>query len=91
MRADGRSPDELRPISFERDFTEMADGSCLVSFGRTRVLCTASIETAVPRWMKEQQVSGGWITAEYSMLPRATHTRTDRERRGAGGRTQEAP
>ena len=67
MRADGRAPDELRPITFERDFTEMAAGSCLVSFGQTRVLCTASIDEDVPRWMRGRGT--GWVTAEYSMLP----------------------
>ena len=66
-RPDGRNVDELRPLTFERDFTEMADGSCLVSFGKTRVLCTASIDEDVPRWMKGR--GSGWVTAEYSMLP----------------------
>jgi ribonuclease PH len=76
-RPDGRAPDELRAISFARDFTEMADGSCLVSFGRTRVLCTASIDDDVPRWMRGS--GKGWITAEYSMLPGASPERIDRE------------
>jgi ribonuclease PH len=76
-RPDGRAPDELRPITFERDFTEMASGSCLVSFGRTRVLCTASIDDDVPRWMKGS--GKGWVTAEYSMLPGASPERIDRE------------
>ena len=67
MRPDGRQPDELRPITFERDFTETAAGSVLVSFGRTRVLCTASIDDDVPRWMRGS--GKGWVTAEYSMLP----------------------
>ncbi|MGA1638016.1 MAG: ribonuclease PH, partial [Ilumatobacteraceae bacterium] len=66
-RPDGRLPHELRPISFQRDFTEMASGSVLVSFGRTRVLCTASVDEDVPRWMKGS--GKGWVTAEYSMLP----------------------
>ena len=66
-RPDGRTDDELRPITFERDFTEMADGSCLVTFGRTRVLCTASVDEDVPRWMRG--TGKGWVTAEYSMLP----------------------
>ncbi|MFM9132687.1 MAG: ribonuclease PH, partial [Actinomycetota bacterium] len=66
-RPDGRTPDQLRPISFQRDFTEMAAGSVLVSFGRTRVLCTASVDEDVPRWMKGS--GKGWVTAEYSMLP----------------------
>src|SRR3546814_7636399 len=68
-RADGRAPDELRPITFERDFTAMAAGSCLVSFGSTRVLCTASVDEDVPRWMKGR--GRGWVTAGYSMLPGA--------------------
>jgi ribonuclease PH len=76
-RADGRLHDELRPLSFERDFTEMAAGSVLVSFGRTRVLCTASIDEDVPRWMKNS--GKGWVTAEYSMLPGSSPERVDRE------------
>ncbi|MCU0261079.1 MAG: ribonuclease PH [Ilumatobacteraceae bacterium] len=76
-RPDGRAPDELRPITFERDFTEMATGSCLVSFGRTRVLCTASIDEDVPRWMRGS--GKGWVTAEYSMLPGSSPERVDRE------------
>ncbi len=76
-RPDGRADDELRPISFERDYTEMADGSCLVTFGRTRVLCTASIDEDVPRWMRGS--GKGWVTAEYSMLPGASPERVPRE------------
>jgi ribonuclease PH len=76
-RPDGREPNELRPLSFERDFTEMAAGSVLVSFGRTRVLCTASIDEDVPRWMKGK--GKGWVTAEYSMLPGSSPERVDRE------------
>jgi ribonuclease PH len=76
-RPDGRTDDELRPITFERDFTEMADGSCLVSFGRTRVLCTASIDDDVPRWMRGS--GKGWVTAEYSMLPGSSPERINRE------------
>jgi ribonuclease PH len=76
-RPDGRADDELRPISFERDFTEMADGSCLVTFGRTRVLCTASIDEDVPRWMRGKGT--GWVTAEYSMLPGSSPERVGRE------------
>ena len=76
-RPDGRADDELRPISFERDYTEMADGSCLVTFGRTRVLCTASIDEDVPRWMRG--TGKGWVTAEYSMLPGASPERVPRE------------
>ncbi len=74
-RPDGRTDDQLRPISFERDFTEMADGSCLVSFGKTRVLCTASIDDDVPRWMRNS--GKGWVTAEYSMLPGASPSGSD--------------
>lgn len=89
MRGDGRAADELRPIGFERDFTEMADGSVLVSFGRTRVLCTASVDPDVPRWMKGR--GKGWVTAEYSMLPGSSPERVNREaaRGRQSGRTQE--
>src|SRR4051794_13258224 len=76
-RPDGRANDELRPITFERDYTEMAAGSVLVTFGKTRVLCTASIDESVPRWMKSS--GKGWVTAEYSMLPGASPERIDRE------------
>lgn len=76
-RPDGRTPDQLRPVSFQRDFTEMSAGSVLVSFGRTRVLCTASIDEDVPRWMKGS--GKGWVTAEYSMLPGSSPERVDRE------------
>src|SRR3954449_11270689 len=76
-RPDGRANDELRPISFERDYTEMAAGSVLVTFGKTRVLCTASIDENVPRWMKN--TGKGWVTGEYSMLPGASPERIDRE------------
>lgn len=76
-RPDGRTPDQLRPLTFERDFTEMSAGSVLVSFGRTRVLCTASIDEDVPRWMRNS--GKGWVTAEYSMLPGSSPDRVDRE------------
>jgi ribonuclease PH len=76
-RPDGRAADELRQLTFERDFTEMAAGSALVSFGRTRVLCTASVDEDVPRWMKGS--GKGWVTAEYSMLPGSSPERVDRE------------
>ncbi|MEZ5295927.1 MAG: ribonuclease PH [Ilumatobacteraceae bacterium] len=76
-RPDGRAADQLRPFTFERDFTKMADGSCLVSFGDTRVLCTASIDDDVPRWMRGS--SKGWVTAEYSMLPGSSPERIGRE------------
>ena len=76
-RPDGRADDELRPITFERDYTEMAAGSVLATFGKTRVLCTASVDEDVPRWMKNS--GKGWVTAEYSMLPGASPERIDRE------------
>ncbi|MDQ6947960.1 MAG: ribonuclease PH [Actinomycetota bacterium] len=89
MRADGRQPDDLRPVSFERDFTAFAPGSVLVSMGRTRVLCTASIEERVPPWMRGK--GSGWLTAEYSMLPGSTSERSNREvnKGKPSGRTQE--
>lgn len=76
-RPDGRAANELRPLTFQRDFTEMAAGSVLVSFGNTRVLCTASVDENVPRWMKG--TGKGWVTAEYSMLPGSSPERVDRE------------
>ena len=82
-----RRPTELRPIALERNAVPYAEGSCLVSFGETRVLCAASVELGVPSWKKGR--GEGWITAEYAMLPRATRTRTARERAQLGGRTQE--
>ncbi len=90
-RPDGRAADELRPVHFERDFTAMAAGSCLVSFGDTRVLCTASIDEDVPRWMKGKGKGKGWVTAEYSMLPGASPERIRREVKDGkpSGRTQE--
>lgn len=89
MRIDGRQLNELRQVRFERHYTKHAEGSVLVSFGDTKVLCTASIEAGVPRWLKGQ--GKGWLTAEYGMLPRATGTRTQREaaRGKQSGRTQE--
>jgi len=89
MRSDGREPEELRPITFERDFTEAAAGSVLVEFGRTRVLCTASVEERIPPWLKGS--GKGWVTAEYSMLPGASPERVGREaaRGKQSGRTQE--
>jgi ribonuclease PH len=88
-RLDGRAVDELRPISFERDYTEMAAGACLVIVGRTRVLCTASVDEDVPRWMRGS--GKGWVTAEYSMLPGSSPERVDREaaRGKQSGRTIE--
>ncbi len=78
-RADGRKPDQLRPIAFEAGIAPHATGSVLVSFGATRVICAATIEPNVPLWMKQQRVPGGWLTAEYSMLPYSTHDRKPRE------------
>ena len=88
-RKDGRAVDELRPITIERDFTDMAAGSVLISFGRTRVLCTASVDEDVPRWMRG--TGKGWVTAEYSMLPGSSPERIRREVKDGrpSGRTQE--
>ncbi len=87
MRPSGRAADELRPVSFERGFTRHAEGSVLVRFGDTHVLCTASVEERIPPWLRGR--GSGWLTAEYAMLPRATTTRSARETRGQGGRTKE--
>jgi len=89
MRPSGRAPDQMRDIVMEPGFTRHAEGSCLVSFGETRVLCTASVETQLPPWLRGK--GQGWVTAEYGMLPRATHTRGRREAAGGkqSGRTQE--
>jgi ribonuclease PH len=88
-RHSGRAPDELRPIRITRGFTRHAEGSVLVEFGETRVLCTASVEETVPPFLRN--TGGGWVTAEYGMLPRATHTRSRREAAAGkqGGRTLE--
>jgi ribonuclease PH len=88
-RIDGRKPDQLRKISFTRNWLNNAEGSVLVEFGNTRVLCVASFTPGVPRWLVGKGV--GWVTSEYAMLPRATHTRSDREsvKGKLGGRTQE--
>ncbi|MCM2973336.1 ribonuclease PH [Larsenimonas suaedae] len=89
MRPSGRTPDALREIKLTREFTRYAEGSVLVEFGHTRVLCNASVEAGVPRWLRGK--NQGWVTAEYGMLPRATHTRGGREasRGKQGGRTLE--
>ena len=89
MRPSGRAPDQMRELNFEPGFTRYAEGSCLVSFGGTRVLCTASIEEKVPPFLRGK--GQGWVTAEYGMLPRATHTRGNREaaKGKQSGRTQE--
>jgi ribonuclease PH len=88
-RNDGRSLDQLRPITIERGWSKHAEGSVLVSFGDTRVLCTASVTEGVPRWRRGS--GEGWVTGEYAMLPRATNTRSDREsvKGKIGGRTHE--
>jgi len=89
MRPSGRNPDQLRPISLDPGFSRYAEGSCLVKFGETHVLCTASVDDKVPPFLRNS--GRGWVTAEYGMLPRSTHTRTDREaaRGKQSGRTQE--
>ena len=87
MRPDGRAHDQLRAHSFERDFTAFAQGSVLVTFGETKVLCTAMLDEDVPRWMRN--TGKGWVTAEYSMLPGASPERIRRETKGPKGRTQE--
>ncbi len=78
-RADGRKPDELRPVSFVPNFAPNSTGSVLVRYGATQVICAATIEPGVPTWMKQQGVKGGWLTAEYSMLPYSTHERKARD------------
>ena len=89
MRPSGRAPDEMRAITIETGFTKHAEGACLISFGDTRVLCTASVEERLPPWLRGK--GKGWVTGEYSMLPRATHTRGNREaaKGKQSGRTQE--
>jgi len=88
-RIDGRAPDELRPVTITRGWLDHAEGSVLVEFGKTRVLCAASVTQGVPRWRKGSGL--GWVTAEYAMLPRSTNTRSDREsvKGRIGGRTHE--
>lgn len=88
-RIDGRTPEQLRPVTIERGWSKHAEGSVLISFGDTKVFCTASVTEGVPRWRKGS--GEGWVTAEYSMLPRSTNTRGDREavRGKIGGRTHE--
>jgi ribonuclease PH len=89
VRADGRTPDQLRKVTIERGWSDHAEGSALITFGGTKVLCTASFTSGVPRWKVGK--GEGWVTAEYAMLPRATHTRNDREavKGKIGGRTHE--
>jgi len=90
-RADGRNPDQLRPIRFQNGIAPGASGSTLIEWGNTRVICAVMIEESVPRWMKEQGVTGGWLTSEYSMLPYSTQQRKQRDstRGKVDGRTQE--
>lgn len=87
MRKDNRDSLSMRPLHFEMDSSEYAEGSCTVSYGKTKVLCTVSVEERVPKWL--QGGDKGWVTAEYSMLPRATHTRIRRDKAFSGGRSQE--
>ena len=89
MRPSGRQPDQMRDVVLEMDVTKHAEGSCMAKFGDTHVLCTASVEQRVPPWMRD--TGRGWVTAEYGMLPRSTHTRSNREaaRGKQSGRTQE--
>jgi ribonuclease PH len=89
MRPSGRAPNQMRPISFTPNFTMHAEGSVLVAFGNTKVICTASVENRQPRWLRDEEQ--GWVTGEYGMLPRSTHSRMGREaaRGGQGGRTME--
>jgi len=87
IRKDKRDHLSMRPLSFEMDPSEYAEGSCIVSYGKTRVLCTVSVEERVPKWLQGEDK--GWVTAEYSMLPRATHTRIRRDKAFSGGRSQE--
>ena len=87
QRIDGRQPDQLRPLNIEPNFMKHAEGSALIKMGDTHVICTASVEDRVPHFLVGKRT--GWITAEYSMLPRSTHTRSQRETQGTKGRTQE--
>src|SRR6187431_1969353 len=90
-RADGRQPNQLRPLNFKNHIAPHATGSTLIEWGNTRVICGVTVEESVPRWMKEQNVTGGWITAEYSMLPYSTLTRKQRDisKGKIDGRSQE--
>ena len=91
LRSDGRTGDQLRPLRFQNDIAPHAHGSTLIEWGNTRVICAVTIEEVVPRWMKEQGVVGGWLTAEYSMLPYSTHQRKQRDisKGKLDGRSQE--
>jgi ribonuclease PH len=87
MRFDGRSPNQLRPVKITPHVARYAEGSAMISFGNTQVLCTATVDAGVPKWL--QNTGKGWVTAEYGMLPRSTHTRIARDKAATGGRTQE--
>ena len=87
QRIDGRAPDQIRPVSMTPAYVDYPEGSVLIEMGKTRVLCNVSVQEGVPRWLEGK--GKGWLTAEYAMLPRSTHTRTPRETRGLKGRTQE--
>ncbi len=89
MRPDNRRPDELRPVRLTPDYIEYPEGSVLVEFGKTRVLCNATVEERLPPWLHQSRARHGWVTAEYALLPRSTQLRTARETRGLRGRTQE--
>jgi ribonuclease PH len=89
MRSDGRQPDELRPVSLTPGYIKYPEGSVLVTFGDTRVLCNVTVEDRLPAWLFRSRERHGWVTAEYALLPRATQLRTERETRGLRGRTQE--
>jgi len=87
MRADGRASDALRPVAITPNYLDYAEGSALITWGKTRVLCAATVEESVPNWLQGR--GSGWVTGEYALLPRSTTTRTRRETRGLSGRTQE--
>ncbi len=88
-RNDGRSNKQIRPVEFVLNYVDYPEGSVLISIGKTRVLCNVSVEDQVPAWMEKNDLPGGWITAEYALLPRSTTTRVKRETQGLSGRTQE--
>lgn len=89
MRADGRKYNQIRPVILKPDFILYPEGSILIEMGNTKILCNVSVEETIPLWMQKQGIEGGWITAEYSLLPPSTHQRTPRESSGLSGRTQE--
>jgi len=89
IRPDDRSPHALRPITFQINYTRWAEGSVLAQFGDTHVLCNATLENSLPVWLRQADKKQGWLTAEYAMLPRSTHQRTQQEQRWPKGRTQE--